>query len=611
MLPDEVHRELWDRIAARLERGDALITTGDYVTALVSEYQAITGDDVTSDLRDLMRDAVSSFNREHPERYVALGLQNSVTRAFQNGCDSLAWDIIKIESAGARSVARFKSRDWVRGFLKEVHVPANLISEDACVRHAVDVATGRAAPLERRDISEPLESPVDAVLLTAAPDPEPETEPEPTAAEPPSEDTVEAIRDGTISESEAASRSQEQAEVRARIEQKEKARAGERVDSYVRQGYLTSEEGETARQLHDIDGRVERGDIGHEEADRLRNSLLDKEQRYALEKKVQGAVDHAVRFLEAFEAMQRISGSLDDGLRFLIFHKNILDDERGSVERSRAARELLEDREMLRLIVDIMDRKDQEIRMISVGLPPYSYVVKRNERIGNLIIEEEFVDDLRELSTEEMSDRLHSEDPQVRVRPAADIRCLIAIVNHLIKPTQWRKDVRLLRVQDTIEQFYHETEDIEGARKQAESFLQRRLRRMFRDLSADDKAEMEQRGADMIGAIEQKVIAERQAAQEAASADAPGGKPQADGGDDENLSEDEVKKGATIGRVEMRVAGQNRRVPRKIMIDPDDVDHFVLAQRNPETGELEPVLRRGAPRVIERGTDGMWRLVSG
>ena len=60
----------------------------------------------------------------------------------------------------------------------------------------------------------------------------------------------------------------------------------------------------------------------------------------------------------------------------------------------------------------------------------------------------------------------------------------------------------------------------------------------------------------------------------------------------------------------MRVAGQMRRVPRKIMLNPDDEDEFVLAQRNRDTGELEPVLRRGAPRVIERGTDGYWSVTS-
>jgi hypothetical protein len=38
-------------------------------------------------------------------------------------------------------------------------------------------------------------------------------------------------------------------------------------------------------------------------------------------------------------------------------------------------------------------------------------MLKRNERIGNLIIEEEFVDDLRRLTCDEMSERLNSDVP--------------------------------------------------------------------------------------------------------------------------------------------------------------------------------------------------------
>jgi hypothetical protein len=55
---------------------------------------------------------------------------------------------------------------------------------------------------------------------------------------------------------------------------------------------------------------------------------------------------------------------------------------------------------MLHNIIDIMNRKDQEIRMISVGLPPYSYVVQRKEHIGNLIIEEDFVEELRQVTAD-------------------------------------------------------------------------------------------------------------------------------------------------------------------------------------------------------------------
>lgn len=49
-------------------------------------------------------------------------------------------------------------------------------------------------------------------------------------------------------------------------------------------------------------------------------------------------------------------------------------------------------------------------------------------------------------------------------------------------------------------------------------------------------------------------------------------------------------------RIEMCVAGSTRRIPTKIMPDP-------------ETQELVPAKRRGAKRVVERNRDGYWAEV--
>jgi hypothetical protein len=50
-----------------------------------------------------------------------------------------------------------------------------------------------------------------------------------------------------------------------------------------------------------------------------------------------------------------------------------------------------------------------------------------------------------------------------------------------------------------------------------------------------------------------------------------------------------------------------RRIPYKIIMDPDNPEARVIAQRDSDTGELEPVVRRGAKRVVEKGRDGIWR----
>jgi hypothetical protein len=84
----------------------------------------------------------------------------------------------------------------------------------------------------------------------------------------------------------------------------------------------------------------------------------------------------------------------------------------------------------------------------------------------------------------------------------------------------------------------------------------------------------------------------------------------ADGGDSGPLTEEELHRGALIGRVEMRVAGGMRLVPRPLMRSSDDPDQYVLAQRGGVTNQLQPVLRNGAPRLVKRSSSGTWQILT-
>jgi len=451
VLPDNVHSELWDRISTRLERGDALITTRDFSDAAEAEYESLTGTEVTSGLRDVLHQAISTFNRDYPERYVARGVQNGVTRAFQSGVFKLAWDVMQIESAGEHSIARFKTHDRVMDLLRDVRVPPRLIDGKSCVQHAVDVVAGRKQPLEKRPPRQSLKP--RAVL--PAPPPTPPTEEPPArlpAAPPVSKEAAEAVSDGLVSQFDAEARTRDEHQTHAKIEQEQIRGAARHVTSFVGQGFITEPEGETVQQLGAIDQRVASGEISERSGARLRDSLLGSADNAQLESKLKGAVDYAVCFLHVFEAMGRIPDTLDDALKFLIRHKGVLEEATRPQTMVAAGQELMMNPDLLTTVSTIMDRQDQEIRMISVSLPPYAQITRRdNERIGNLTIEEGFVGDLREVESGEMSDRLNSEDAATRVRPAADMLCLIAIINYLIKPTPWRREVRLLRVQQTVE----------------------------------------------------------------------------------------------------------------------------------------------------------------
>ena len=74
---------------------------------------------------------------------------------------------------------------------------------------------------------------------------------------------------------------------------------------------------------------------------------------------------------------------------------------------------------------------------------------------------------------------------------------------------------------------------------------------------------------------------------------------------------EERKRGVQIARVEMRVGGSMRRIPLKIMPDEEEPGRFVIAQRDQETQEIIPQLKRGQKRFVEKGKDGYWKESKG
>lgn len=147
----------------------------------------------------------------------------------------------------------------------------------------------------------------------------------------------------------------------------------------------------------------------------------------------------------------------------------------------------------------------------------------------------------------------------VRVKPAAAMRCFISLVVHLTKRTPFRKQIRLCKISLSLERFFHDTANIKEARHQAEHFLERRLRRLFPDMSPEESREIKLRGAKMIDDIEQQTLTERQQAVDAKrqeqAASEEKSKATAHGGDELELTEDERQQGVQIGRVESRVGG--------------------------------------------------------
>ena len=601
LLSRDLRLEMWQVLLARLCDGETLYSSAQFRDAMLEIYEQVTGEVPTAPVEDDVGAMVDSVNREHPDKYLALSVQNGITKAFEEGVRRHNWDVAKIQENGIRVMRRFSQQEPVRDLFEGAKIDLSRFSMVRCVTRVIDqVALQQETPSRAAPEPAPAFRPDPAPVAPAAP--------VPAVEDPVDVDTQEAIASGEVDAEVARERAAEGERRRAVLEEQEYEKIPERLDAMVHNGVVTEEEAGQLHELRRIDGRVNSGEITEKKAAEIRNSLMNSNVREKLEGKVRESVADSVRYLQVFESMKKIDSKYHDALCFLIQHKNLVTaGDNTDIDQGAAIKALMEDVDLLDDLTDIMERKDQELRMISVRLHPYSGIMKRGiERMTNMTIEEVFVEDLVKVDVVEMSDRLASDDPQLRVRPAADMLCLINLIDHVTKRTRFRKELRLLRIARQVEQFYHSTSDMNEARHQAENFLSRRLRRMFPDMNSDEAAELQQRSNEMMDQIEQRIHEERRAkaeAEKATTAETDGG------GTGDNLSEEDVRKGVQIGRVEMRVAGNMRRIPTRIMPDPDDPTRMVIVSRDPKTQELIPAVRRGAKRVVERNRDGYWAEV--
>ena len=142
--------------------------------------------------------------------------------------------------------------------------------------------------------------------------------------------------------------------------------------------------------------------------------------------------------------------------------------------------------------------------MIAANMPPYRKVAGDNEAIGNMVIEESFMDDLRSMSDQELSDLLNSEEGQVRVRPAAEIRCLLALIAYVIGETRFHREVRRVKIMNTVKRIYGDASDGKSGRHNVQHFLKRRMPKMYPRMEAEERSKLEGQSATVIDQLEGK-----------------------------------------------------------------------------------------------------------
>jgi len=592
LISEELRNQLLILIADRMNTGQVMIAEAHFLKAMVEGYQALSGNFPSQEIKKQLGKIIAEVNKENPETFVIPGIENWITQSVAGIVQKKKWGITELQEQGQGLIRDFVRQDKVRNLIAQLGLTANQLNIRNSMRAITNRVAGKQDPEQKRSAARLAQ--VMATLKSQ----------ESQTAGPAALNRLLAGPASEPDEQEVASRTQEQKKVQARLRQGQMEHLIQNLDTYVKEGKIEAEDAERLRNLKKVEDGVKKGKMTAENGSKIRNSILSGTARDRLERKVRDEVDYVVVYRQMFEALQRIDPKYDDGLRFLIGHKEVVNVEtREEVDWKETTEALIENLEALNQLIGMMDRQDAEVRMIAARLPPYSHVVRRGQdRVENLVIEESFVEDLRQKQGEEITAMLNDPDKKVRALLAAAMLSLNALINRLIKSTPFRKEIRILKINLIVEEFFRSTENVEEAREKAQEFLRSRLHSLFPDLNPEETQELQQRGAEMIEAVEQKVLAERKAA--------GGGEKTvvSTEGSDDGLSEKEVEQGVQLGRVAMRTPAGVRLRPYKIMPDQEEPGKFILARRDPESGETVPVLRGGRKRQVTRNREGVWEL---
>ena len=615
-LTDEQTQQLLSLLADRLQTGEVLVGESHLLGALQKDYLELTQQQPTPEVVKRLTAALRSANEASPEVFLVPGLENWIAKSVLIEVRKQGFGIVEVQERGNHAVREFVREKKVQSVLEQLGLLPNQLNLRRCLRTIVNTVAGKVDPQQQQSAAR-LAQMKAAAATRAAADPAAAERPAAAALRPSGEQFTRWLSTpvGLPTEEEAEQRAQEQRRIRAGIRKAQMANLVKNLDAYVQQGKLTAKDAERLSKLQKVDAAVDAGKVSAEKGSKIRNSVLAGTARSALDKKVKDAVDQGVVYLQVFEALKRIDSRFDAAMRYLIRHKKAVNadrtDEGKPPDLREASTDLIEDIDCLHCLIDLMDRQDAEARMIAARLPPYSHIIRRDQdRVERLVIEDSFVDDLRNASDDDISGRLNSAEPRTRARVAADMVCMTVLLNRIIKPTPIRKELRLLKINLIIEEFYRSSDDIESARGQAQEFLCSRLKTLYTDLTAEETEEIQRRGEEMIEAVEQKIVAERKEA--ATKAEDKGkeerGAADADDEDEPTLTSEEEQKGVQIHRVAVRVAGRIRQIPYKIMPDEDDASKFIIVRKDPESGEMVAVRRRGSKRYVQQARDGSWVL---
>ena len=495
-LPSDLRFQLWRRIDRRLQRGEVLITTEHFQKAMEREFKKLVQVSPTKGIRRQLREMIAAVNDSHPETFLSLGIKNAVTKYFNDAQNRMQGQSLQDQSQALEMVSQMIRNGRIEFFLESIGVEIGERGVSPKIADAIrKIVDGQRLLPAFKEEDKKVQRRRGSELI-------PVKYREEEAEDKPSADADE-VYGPEPSAAEEEERGQEEEKAVEDLAESEMENAGKYLDSFLKQKLITEEEAVGLRELYSVNERLKKGEIDPEEAERIKGQM-DENVRRNLDERLRKAVDYGVLYINVFHSMQRIPKDRDDILKFLIRTKQLIMSNDMEVDFNAVTRPLEGDEALLESAVLLIERKDQEIRMIAANMPPYRKVAGDSESIGNMVIEENFVDDLRTMTDEELSDLLNSEQSEVRVRTAAEMRCLLALIAHATRETRFHREVRRIKVMNTVKRVYGDSADGKSGRHNVQHFLKRRMPKMYPKMEAEERAALEGDSAAVVDELEGK-----------------------------------------------------------------------------------------------------------
>jgi len=436
-----------------------------------------------------MVEMVQMVNDTRPETYLTMGIKNAITKFFRDAEERTQGQ------AGAQEEIYARIKEMIREghtdlFLESIGVDVDGAALNPRIESAIiRIVEGKklnAAPRRERSESSRRRSGSKMVSVRSAAEEAAASDAAelPAVAPPPTEEEQQQY----------LSEWKKRTEVTASAELE---RAPRHLEAFVKQDMLSDSEAVDLRTLYGIDERLAKGEIDEAEANRLRSELSEG-VREKLQQRLRAAVDHSVHYMNVFEALGRLPPERDGALEFLIDFADLVASDEKEVALDDVTKTLEGDDALVENLGILMERKDHGIRMLVANMPPFRHVYGPGEKIGTFVIETKFVSDLRSLSLDELSERLNAEETATRVRAAADIKCMVALLNLLMRPTALHAEVRRMRIHLRIRRTFEGGVDERDGRNKVQQFLRRRLHNLYPDLTREERAGIEEWTSKML-----------------------------------------------------------------------------------------------------------------